>query len=154
MSKPGYIVIVSPSYGGAEKRFFDIFTGMRRSARPVHFVAPSGLVARLQKDHPERGDIFDAMIPVPMPEWSRFGFIRASNAAPDPAARLAFPLPAQLPVAVAPRARRSHVDVGGRLHDGASAVLEEAGRRAALGLVSFRAQDRRAEPGDLQGQPA
>jgi glycosyltransferase involved in cell wall biosynthesis len=77
MSKPGYIVIVSPSYGGAEKRFFDIFTGMRRSARPVHFVAPSGLVARLQKDHPERGDIFDAMIPVPMPEWSRFGFIRA-----------------------------------------------------------------------------
>lgn len=77
MSKIGHIVIVSPSYGGAEKRFFDIFTALVRSNRPVRYVAPSGLTEKLQADYPERSDIFSSMIPVPLEGWSRTGFIRS-----------------------------------------------------------------------------
>ena len=77
MNKPGHIVIVSPSYGGAEKRFFDIFTALVRSNRPVRYVAPSGLIEKLQADYPERSDIFPSMIPVPLAGWSRIGFIKS-----------------------------------------------------------------------------
>lgn len=77
MNKPGHIVIVSPSYGGAEKRFFDIFTALVRSNRPVRYVAPSGLIEKLQADYPERSDIFSSMIPVPLAGWSRIGFIKS-----------------------------------------------------------------------------
>lgn len=71
-----YIVIVSPSYGGAEKRFFDIFTGLLRSGRNVRFIGPSCLIDRLQADHRDRKDLFDSMIAVDMPVWSRSGFLR------------------------------------------------------------------------------
>jgi glycosyltransferase involved in cell wall biosynthesis len=77
MNKIGHIVIVSPSYGGAEKRFFDIFTSLVRSGRPVRFIAPSGLIEKFQTDYPERNDIFLSMIPVPLPEWTRLGFINS-----------------------------------------------------------------------------
>lgn len=77
MNPVGYIVIVSPSYGGAEKRFFDIFTALVRSSRPVRYLAPSGLIERLQADHPDRTDVFDHMVRVEMPTWSRSGFIGA-----------------------------------------------------------------------------
>ena len=72
-----YIVIVSPSYGGAEKRFFDIYTGLRRRAGDIHYVAPSTLLDRLKKDHPERSDVFAGLVPVHLPRWSARGFLRA-----------------------------------------------------------------------------
>ena len=72
-----HIVIVSPSYGGAEKRFFDIFTVLRRHGSDVHLIAPSSLIDRLKIDHPDRQDVFTALIAVPMRSWSRIGFIVA-----------------------------------------------------------------------------
>lgn len=71
---PSYIVIVSPSYGGAEKRFFDILTGLRRCGDDVRLVAPSSLVDRLREDHPDRADILEALIPVRLTRWSRTAF--------------------------------------------------------------------------------
>jgi|GEM_PF-5284438 len=75
-----YIVLVSPSYGGAEKRFFDIFTSMFRSGLDVTLVAPLSLSERLQADHPERADVFGAMLSLALPAWSRGGFIKAWRA--------------------------------------------------------------------------
>lgn len=70
-----YIVIVSPSYGGAEKRFFDIFTSLRRSGSDVVLVAPSGLIDQLKTDHQDRQDVLKALVPVNMDSWNRFKFI-------------------------------------------------------------------------------
>ena len=71
-----YIVIVSPSYGGAEKRFFDIFTSLRRGGTDVALIAPSSLADQLRADHPDRRDVMSAMMPVAMGAWSRLEFIR------------------------------------------------------------------------------
>jgi glycosyltransferase involved in cell wall biosynthesis len=71
-----FIVIVSPSYGGAEKRFFDIFTALRRRGDDVALIAPSSLVVRLREDHPDRKDLADALISIDLPAWSRLAFMR------------------------------------------------------------------------------
>jgi glycosyltransferase involved in cell wall biosynthesis len=73
---PSYFVIVSPSYGGAEKRFFDVFTSMRRQSGDVFLVAPSSLVEQLRADHPDRQDVLEALLIVPLGEWSRPRFVR------------------------------------------------------------------------------
>lgn len=70
-----YIVIVSPSCGGAEKRFFDIFTSMRRRGEDVRLIAPSSLVDQLKADHVDRDDVSDALVPITMRQWSRLGFV-------------------------------------------------------------------------------
>lgn len=72
-----YIVLVSPSYGGAEKRFFDIFTSMRRAGVEIGLIAPASLTQLLMDDHPERRDVFDAIVTVPLGAWSRAGFVKA-----------------------------------------------------------------------------
>lgn len=72
---PSYIVLVSPSVGGAEKRFFDILTGLRRNQVDVSLIAPSSLIDRLKADHPERADVLEALIPVPLPHWSPVRFL-------------------------------------------------------------------------------
>lgn len=71
-----YIVMVSPSYGGAEKRFFDIFTSLRRSGSNIFFIAPSSLLDQLKIDHGDRADVFPALISIDLEVWSRFEFIR------------------------------------------------------------------------------
>lgn len=73
-----YIVLVSPSYGGAEKRFFDIFTALRREGGDVRLVGPTSLIQQFRTDHAEdRADILDALVEVGMPTpWSRIRFIR------------------------------------------------------------------------------
>jgi hypothetical protein len=71
-----YIVIVSPSYGGAEKRFFDIFTSLRRSGSDVVLIAPSSLINQLKADHQDRNDVMEALLSVTMGKWSRLEFIR------------------------------------------------------------------------------
>lgn len=71
-----HIVVVSPSYGGAERRFFDVFTGLRRSGVDIVFVAPSTLVEQLRADHADRGDVFPGLDPIAMGPWSRLVFIR------------------------------------------------------------------------------
>jgi glycosyltransferase involved in cell wall biosynthesis len=70
-----YIVIVSPLYGGAEKRFFDIFVSLRRYGIDVAIVAPSSLVDQFKADYPDRDDVFSALTPVVMSTWSRLGFV-------------------------------------------------------------------------------
>jgi glycosyltransferase involved in cell wall biosynthesis len=70
-----FIVVVSPSYGGAEKRFFDVYTGLRRKHIDVHYIAPSLLVDLLKNDHPERADVFDGLIEVPLDRWSVAKFV-------------------------------------------------------------------------------
>lgn len=71
-----YIVVISPSYGGAEKRFFDIFRSLRDDGLDVVMIAPSSLVQRLVADHQDLSNLATALIPVEMPRWSRVGFIR------------------------------------------------------------------------------
>ncbi|GIZ51310.1 glycosyltransferase [Noviherbaspirillum aridicola] len=72
-----HIVITSPAYGGAEKRFFDIFTALLRTGCDVRFIAPVALVDALRKDHPGRTDALNALIPVPSDPWTPGGFIKA-----------------------------------------------------------------------------
>jgi len=71
-----YLVIVSPSYGGAEKRFFDVFTSLHRQGADIALIAPSSLVDQLKADHPDRPDVLAALMPVEMAGWSRLDFIR------------------------------------------------------------------------------
>jgi glycosyltransferase involved in cell wall biosynthesis len=72
-----YIVIVSPSYGGAEKRFFDIFTALRRSDEEIYLIAPAMLIEQLKADHPDRADVFERLLPVTLTSWSPWRFIRS-----------------------------------------------------------------------------
>jgi glycosyltransferase involved in cell wall biosynthesis len=72
-----YIVISSPSYGGAEKRFFDVFTSLARKGDDVIFIAPDPLIQQLKLDHPDREDIFDFLLGVPIYKWSRLKFLLA-----------------------------------------------------------------------------
>lgn len=72
-----YIVISSPSYGGAEKRFFDIFTSLRRSGEVVTLIATEHLTEQLKKDHPDRQDVFTSILELPVHRWSRYGFMSA-----------------------------------------------------------------------------
>ncbi|MGH7490182.1 MAG: hypothetical protein ACREMY_31935, partial [bacterium] len=72
-----YIVIVSPSYGGAEKRFFDIFTALRRSGVDVALIGPSSLIDQLNGDYAEdRADVLSAMYSIALDVWSRAKFVR------------------------------------------------------------------------------
>jgi hypothetical protein len=73
---PSHIVIASPSCGGAEKRFFDVFTGLRRSGADVVLIGPSSLIDRLKSEHPDRQDVFGALLSLALPRWTRLGFIR------------------------------------------------------------------------------
>lgn len=71
-----HIVIASPSCGGTEKRFFDVFTMLRRGRHDVVLIAPSSLVDQLKADHPQRQDVFPGLLPVEMRKWSGLGFVR------------------------------------------------------------------------------
>ncbi|MGV8934792.1 MAG: glycosyltransferase [Gallionellaceae bacterium] len=71
-----YIVVVSPSYGGAEKRFFDIFTTLRSRGENVILIAPSSLASRLKIDHHDRHDVLDAIVSVDLKVWSALEFVR------------------------------------------------------------------------------
>jgi glycosyltransferase involved in cell wall biosynthesis len=70
-----YIVVVSPSYGGAEKRFFDIFRAMRQQGADVQLIAPSSLTVRLLEGRPNEPDLAAAVIPVPLERWKPFEFV-------------------------------------------------------------------------------
>ncbi len=70
-----YIVLISPSYGGAERRFFDIFWSLRDDGLDVVMIAPSSLVQRLIADHQDLPNLATAFIAVELPRWSRMGFI-------------------------------------------------------------------------------
>lgn len=71
-----YIVLVSPSSGGAEKRFFDIYTSLRREGVDIGLIAPSSLVKQFQADHSDRADVLPHLLAVPMQGWSRPVFVR------------------------------------------------------------------------------
>lgn len=70
-----YIVITSPSYGGAEKRFFDIFTALLRSGNDIRLIAPSSLVERYRADHSDRPDALKALISVETVPWTPLEFV-------------------------------------------------------------------------------
>lgn len=73
MSK--YIVIVSPSYGGAEKRFFDIYSDLKPNVANLFLIAPSSLAEKFIADYPDRREALAGIISIPIEKWSRFGFI-------------------------------------------------------------------------------
>jgi glycosyltransferase involved in cell wall biosynthesis len=73
---PAYFVLVSPAYGGAEKRFFDIFRAMRRTGANVKMIAPSSLANRLLADHPDQPELASALVSIPMDSWSPLTFVR------------------------------------------------------------------------------
>lgn len=81
-----YIVIVSPSYGGAEKRFFDIFRSLRAQGTDVVMIAPSTLTERLLADYDNPPELASAMLSLDLPAWSRrnfvFGFRRLLSTLP------------------------------------------------------------------------
>lgn len=70
-----YIVVVSPSYGGAEKRFFDIFRALRDQGEDVVLIAPSTLTERLLADHDKPPELASTMLSIDLPAWSRKNFI-------------------------------------------------------------------------------
>lgn len=71
----GYFVIVSPAYGGAERRFLDIFLAMRDSGYRLALVAPSLLLEKLDADglldYRSRTDV----ISIPLDRWDPKAFI-------------------------------------------------------------------------------
>lgn len=70
-----YIVIFSPSYGGAEVRFFDIFRGLRQGGVDVRYVAPSSLTKQLIQDFEPSADIRQNIVSIESgPGWSRLRF--------------------------------------------------------------------------------
>lgn len=80
MAVPSYLVVVSPSYGGAEKRFFDIFRAMRARGADVQLIVPSSLGDRLLGDHAVEPEVASAVIPVAMDTWSPAAFVRGYRA--------------------------------------------------------------------------
>lgn len=72
---PSYIVIASPCYGGAEKRFFDIFRSIREQGYDVLLIAPSTLTESLLSDHDNSEELKLAMLPIDLPVWNRWKFI-------------------------------------------------------------------------------
>jgi glycosyltransferase involved in cell wall biosynthesis len=72
--RQAYFVLVSPAYGGAEKRFFDIFRAMRQRGLNIELIAPSLLIERLRTDH-GAGIEADGVHAVPMQSWSPKQFI-------------------------------------------------------------------------------
>ena len=72
-----FIVMVSPSYGGAEKRFFDVFTSLARSHDDVMFIAPARLIQRFKLDHPDRRDVFAFLLGLQIEKWSPLAFVLA-----------------------------------------------------------------------------
>jgi glycosyltransferase involved in cell wall biosynthesis len=72
-----HVVLVSPSYGGAEKRFFDIVTALRRQGMDIALAAPAALIDNFRADHADRLDVDAMLVPIPLETWSRLGFIRA-----------------------------------------------------------------------------
>lgn len=70
-----YIVVVSGDIGGAERRFFDIFTAIKREGYDINFVAPCRLIRKLQSDHPMREDVFCGMIGLGSEQWSSLKFV-------------------------------------------------------------------------------
>ncbi len=73
---PAYIIVVSPDVGGAERRFFDIFTALRRAGEDIYYVAPSLLVEKLAAAVPGREDVVLGIVSVPMSRWRPMEFIR------------------------------------------------------------------------------
>ena len=73
---PSYVVLVSPSVGGAERRFFDVFTRLRRTGADILLIGPSSLVDQLIVEHPDRADVVLGLLSVPMDTWSRPTFVR------------------------------------------------------------------------------
>ncbi|KLN65589.1 glycosyltransferase [Vibrio sp. VPAP30] len=64
MSK--YLVIASPSIGGAERRFFDIFKSMNKNKEDIYLVAPSSLLQKLDNNY----KLNDKIISIELARWS------------------------------------------------------------------------------------
>lgn len=72
-----YIVVFSPGYGGAEKRFFDIFRGLLNRGFSVKYVAPSSLTEKLLKDFGSDPNLSESVISIDSgPNWNRMKFIK------------------------------------------------------------------------------
>lgn len=70
-----YIVIATPAYGGAEKRFFDIVMRLRSTGLDVKIIAPSILVEQFIKDHQNDDKVAAALISIEMRKWNRLEFV-------------------------------------------------------------------------------
>lgn len=71
-----YFVLVTPDIGGAEKRFFDVFTAMRRAGSDVMLIGPSGLLAKLRSEYADRDDVLAATIGVPLAPYTPLSFMK------------------------------------------------------------------------------
>lgn len=72
----GYFVIASPAYGGAERRFLDIFLAMRSAGHRVVFVAPSLLIDKLYADGLLEAGGRSDVVSIPLKKWNPLRFIR------------------------------------------------------------------------------
>ncbi|MCG9579475.1 glycosyltransferase [Vibrio tubiashii] len=64
MSK--YLVIASPSIGGAERRFFDIFKSMSKNKEDIYLVAPNLLLQKLDNSY----KLNEKIISIELTRWS------------------------------------------------------------------------------------
>ncbi|MFA0603357.1 hypothetical protein [Vibrio amylolyticus] len=64
MSK--YLVVASPSIGGAERRFFDIFKSLVEKGEDIYFIAPDLLLEKLDNNYEYRERIVD----IKLKKWS------------------------------------------------------------------------------------
>ena len=148
-----HIVVVSPSYGGAERRFFDVFTGLRRSGVDVVFIAPSTLIDELsRRPSPTARRVPRTRAGRQLRPWSRLAFIRRfpkllrSLCRAAAASTIRSTASGRCTSAEATRCRcRSPTARACR------ARSQQAHQHLGLALVLLRAQDRRAQPSDLCG---
>lgn len=66
-----FFVLLSNEIGGAERRFYDIFTSIRRAGNSVYLIAPETLVSKLMEEDP-RPDLAGSLIGLRGRKWNRF----------------------------------------------------------------------------------
>lgn len=69
--------MLSPDYGGAELRFFDIFTEITKTYDDVFLIVPDCLSQKFSKDFYQRRRAIDKIIPIQIEDWGRWKLIRA-----------------------------------------------------------------------------
>lgn len=69
--------MLSPDYGGAELRFFDIFTELTKTNDDVFLIIPECLKQKFSRDFSQRRRAIDKIVPIDTEDWGRWKLIRA-----------------------------------------------------------------------------
>lgn len=75
IKNPTFIVLLSKDYGGAELRFFDIFTSLRDRNENIFLISSEELCSKFKDDYPERNQSHNNLITFKTKSWSRIRVI-------------------------------------------------------------------------------